>query len=322
MAQGFIQVPADSTGKRVDTSVTTTAAQHRHVVAIGHPTTDAALAPVDATKGLAVDLTATGANATALKVDGSAVTQPISGTVTANAGSGTLAVSAASLPLPSGASTAAKQPALGTAGTASADVISVQGIASMTKLLVTPDPITFASAQAVTQSGTWTTRVVGNAGANLDAATAAAVPANALYKGARGTTALPTAVTDGQLVGAMADKFGRQVTIAQSIRDLVSQGTVTLTTTTETTVLAAVASVFLDVVEVVVINTSATGVRVDFRDATTGTIRFFIYCPPTDTRGLVSQVPWPQATVNTNWTAQLSGAVTDVRIAMKAVQNK
>jgi hypothetical protein len=36
--------------------------------------------------------------------------------------------------LPSGASTAAKQPALGTAGTASADVLTVQGIASMTAL--------------------------------------------------------------------------------------------------------------------------------------------------------------------------------------------
>lgn len=45
-------------------------------------------------------------------------------------------VSAASLPLPTGASTAAKQPALGTAGTASADVITVQGIASMTPLSV------------------------------------------------------------------------------------------------------------------------------------------------------------------------------------------
>jgi hypothetical protein len=39
-------------------------------------------------------------------------------------------VSAASLPLPSGAATAAKQPALGTAGAASSDVITVQGIAS------------------------------------------------------------------------------------------------------------------------------------------------------------------------------------------------
>lgn len=69
-------------------------------------------------------------------VDGSGVTQPVSGTVTANAGTGTFAVSAAALPLPSGAATAAKQPALGTAGTASTDVISVQGIASMTPLQV------------------------------------------------------------------------------------------------------------------------------------------------------------------------------------------
>jgi hypothetical protein len=40
--------------------------------------------------------------------------------------------------LPTGASTAAKQPALGTAGSASSDVITVQGAASMTALLVNP----------------------------------------------------------------------------------------------------------------------------------------------------------------------------------------
>lgn len=39
--------------------------------------------------------------------------------------------------LPTGASTAAKQPALGTAGTASSDVITVQGIAAMTPILST-----------------------------------------------------------------------------------------------------------------------------------------------------------------------------------------
>lgn len=43
-----------------------------------------------------------------------------------------LPVTASSLPLPSGAATAAKQPALGTAGTPSTDVITVQGIASGT----------------------------------------------------------------------------------------------------------------------------------------------------------------------------------------------
>lgn len=46
------------------------------------------------------------------------------------------AVTVSSSALPSGASTAAKQPALGTAGTPSADVITVQGISSMTALKV------------------------------------------------------------------------------------------------------------------------------------------------------------------------------------------
>ena len=44
--------------------------------------------------------------------------------------------------LPTGAATAAKQPALGTAGSASADVITVQGIASMTALKVDGSAVT------------------------------------------------------------------------------------------------------------------------------------------------------------------------------------
>jgi uncharacterized protein YfaP (DUF2135 family) len=83
-------------------------------------------------------------------------TQPVSGTVTANAGSGTLAVSAASLPLPTGASTSAKQPALGTAGAASADVITVQGVASMTALKVDGSAVT----QPVSLAGTQASRSV------------------------------------------------------------------------------------------------------------------------------------------------------------------
>jgi hypothetical protein len=83
-------------------------------------------------------------------------TQPVSGTVTANAGSGTLAVSAASLPLPTGASTSAKQPALGTAGAASGDVITVQGVASMTALKVdgsaVTQPVSLAGTQSVNQA--------------------------------------------------------------------------------------------------------------------------------------------------------------------------
>lgn len=54
--------------------------------------------------------------------------------------------------LPTGASTAAKQPALGTAGSASADVITIQGISSMTKLLVTPDSVALPANQSVNVS--------------------------------------------------------------------------------------------------------------------------------------------------------------------------
>jgi hypothetical protein len=82
-------------------------------------------------------------------------TQPVSGTVTANAGTGTFAMSAVSLPLPSGAATSAKQPALGTAGTASGDVLTVQGIASMTALKVDGSAVTQPVSGTVAVTGTF-----------------------------------------------------------------------------------------------------------------------------------------------------------------------
>jgi len=60
---------------------------------------------------------------------GAAVTATQGGTWNVNNISGTVS-------LPTGAATAAKQPALGTAGTPSADVITVQGAASMTPLAI------------------------------------------------------------------------------------------------------------------------------------------------------------------------------------------
>lgn len=65
------------------------------------------------------------------------------------------AVVVSSSALPSGAATAAKQPALGTAGTASADVITVQGIASMTALKVDGSAVTqpVSGTVAVTNAG-------------------------------------------------------------------------------------------------------------------------------------------------------------------------
>lgn len=100
--------------------------------------------------------------------------------------------------LPTGAATAAKQPALGTAGTASADVITVQGVTGMTALKVdgsavtqpvsgtfwqATQPVSLASvpSHAVTnagtfavqaaQSGTWSVRAQDGSGNVLTSAT-------------------------------------------------------------------------------------------------------------------------------------------------------
>lgn len=92
-------------------------------------------------------------------------------------------VSAATLPLPTGASTAAKQPALGTAGSASTDVITVQGIASGT-----PAPISgTVTANAGTNLNTSTLAL--EAGGNLAAvlATAGATTGAAVVTDANGT---------------------------------------------------------------------------------------------------------------------------------------
>lgn len=111
---------------------------------IALPASGGAVAGGTATNPIQVSLANTAANSTAIKVDNSAVTQPIS---------------AASLPLPTGAATAAKQPALGTAGSASADVISVQGVASMTALKV--------DGSGVTQPVSGTVSITANSAINV-----------------------------------------------------------------------------------------------------------------------------------------------------------
>ena len=76
-------------------------------------------------------------------------TQTVSGTVAATeSGAWNITNVSGTVSLPTGAATSAKQPALGTAGSAASDVITVQGAASMTKLLVTPDSIALPAHQS------------------------------------------------------------------------------------------------------------------------------------------------------------------------------
>lgn len=116
-----------------------------------------------------------------------------------------LNVAAASLPLPTGASTAAKQPALGTAGTAATDVLTVQGIASMTPLLSA-------------QSGNWTTRVVGNAGATLDGAVGAGTAPTDMLAVGGVYNSTPITLTNGQSAALQLDTAGNlQIDVKTSV---------------------------------------------------------------------------------------------------------
>lgn len=132
----------------------------------------------------------------------------------------------------------------------------------------------------------------------------------------------PTAVADADRVNGIADDIGRQVVVMGQVRDLMTDQTTTITSSTsETTILAAVASTFLDVTAIMVTNTSATDVNVDIRDTTGGSVRFTIAVKAGTTAGAVLPRPIKQATVNTNWTAQCSASVASVKIWVQAEKN-
>lgn len=157
--------------------------------------------------------------AATVTVDGSGVTQPVSAaslplpsgaSTSAKQDTGntslasidgkitavnTGAVVVSSSALPTGAATAAKQPALGTAGTSSADVITVQGRASMTALVVDPSGVTSPVSLA-------TNTPVGNI------AHGTADSGAPIKIGYRADTTFQAAEADGDRVDGLADVYG------------------------------------------------------------------------------------------------------------------
>jgi hypothetical protein len=180
-----------------------------------------------------------------------------------------------------------------------------------------------ASAMPVALMGGTTTVTVASAGIAVagTAAVGSTASGNPVQVGTIAATAIQTARTAGQMVVPAADKIGRYVGAHEQIRDLTTMAPmVTLTNTTETTIVAAVASIFNDLRGLVITNTSATGTRVDFRHVAAGTVVFSVWVPATTTITVPLPVVARQATVNTAWTAQLGTAVTDVRITAFAIQ--
>jgi hypothetical protein len=151
-------------------------------------------------------------------------------------------------------------------------------------------------------------KVTGNAGGAFDAATNAAQPANAVQVGMVAATALPPAYTSSNLVPPTTDKFGRQVVVINTVRDLVGFASVQTTDTSSHTIIAAQGSnVYADIVSLAITNESAsTATIISFADGTV-TYKFALAAGG----GIVLQFPstLPATSTNTAWTATSSGSV-------------
>lgn len=154
----------------------------------------------------------------------------------------------------------------------------------------------------------------------------APVPSQAGYIGGIAKTGLPGSNADGQLTGLMTDQFGRLVAVLGTVRTLVGTQTTTISgSTTETTIVTAIAGGRNDLMMLVVSNTSAsTNSRVDFRDTTGGPVLFSL-----ESIGGANPIGFslggaaiPQSGQNTNWTATTITSTSDIRIYAVYAKNK
>jgi hypothetical protein len=115
-----------------------------------------------------------------------------------------------------------------------------------------------------------TVKVTGNAGGAFDAATGAAVPANALYEGLIATTSYPTAASSGNIVGMMGDKAGRPAVVLNTVRDLVGTAVVSNNSTASgvSFIGAGAAGVFNDIITFIATNRSSSATVVTLTDGT------------------------------------------------------
>lgn len=146
---------------------------------------------------------------------------------------------------------------------------------------------------------------------------------NPVKIGGVGRITNPTAVTDGQRVNGIFDKLGKQIVVG-AIRDLKgNQQTSISNSTSETTIVTAVASTFLDLYGLILANTGATTTKVSIRDDTAGTVRAIIEVPTLETRGFMLPVDSaiPQTAVNKNWTATCASATTAMEVTALFVKN-
>lgn len=121
-------------------------------------------------------------------------------------------------------------------------------------------------------------------------------------------TANPTAVASGDVVKASYDDVGRQLTKPIQVRDAVATAYVAASTGTETTLLAAAAGYYHDLIYVLASNNSTVAVGVDIRAVTAGNIQMHLEVPANGVVGVSLPTPMPGMLTDgtgNNWTVDL-----------------
>lgn len=284
----------------------------------------------------------TGANGAAVAVDGSGVTQPVSGTVTVADGSVVSLSSSYTVfikdvhtaDFDTGAGTDTT-PAFGIAVPASGGAAVVPGDATngldvdVTRL---PDGAVVSLSSSYTvvaklAAGTnniGTVSLSGSVSAVVVGAAAhdAAVSGNPVLQGLEARTSNPTAVANGDAVRAMADDLGRQVVMPMAPRDLVVDNHLTSmsASTTQTLLAAGGAGVFRDIVLLTISNRSSTAADVRILDGVVGGTERFRWEFAADGGGITLPfpVPFKQASAAAPWA--IVSTELDVSVTIQAVE--
>lgn len=316
MADTSIDITAGA-GTSVDTRTEATNGNHRQVIVVGDPSTNAGVAPVDGTAGLKVDL---GADNDVTVTSGT-ITAVTAITNALPAGTNNIGdVDVLSSALPTGASTSANQTTVighldgveTLLGTIDADTSTLAGAVAGTEMQVDvlTMPTVTVNSHAVTNAGTFAVQAA-SAG---DVAHDAVDSGNPIKVGGKAVTAVPTSVASGDRVDAAFTKSG-ELLVHNTMREMIGNQVTTITSSTsETTIVTADATYLLDIHGLILTNTSASATKVTIKDATAGTTRMIFQVPATSTVGfmLPSSDGHKQATVNNNWTATCGTSVADL----------
>lgn len=297
MADAAVAITAGS-GTSIDTRTEATNGNHRQVVVVGDPTTNAGVAPVDATAGLKVDL-------------GADNDVTVTGTVTAN-------LSATDNAVLDAIEVDTTAIASDTAAIKTAVEIIDNAIAGSEMQV---DVITLPTLANVTTVGTVSTLTGG--GVAHDAADSG----NPIKVGAKAesTPSTATMVADGDRTDLYADLDGallvRQIALGDLISEAVSN---TDGASTAFTNFGATASTRSYITAYSIFRTDAgtTPIYVDFRDGTAGSVLYRVVIPPNGGANVASAIPLFRTTANTALAFDVSAATTTVYISVSGYKSK